>query len=176
MVVIRLASKSATTQRALKMTAMNKFLTALSISIALAATTLQAPSKAIAGGIGNNYIAPSVTFGGGTTDFGVDSKIGIADHVSLRPYVVFPSGGAEFGSSLTYDWDLLQSPTSITPFIGLGLNVETGGNNNTTTGFAQLGADLNVNEQFALLGSVAIPFNSNNNNSTSVTLGAGLRF
>ncbi len=154
---------------------MNKLLTTLSICLTVAAATIQLPNQAIAGGIGNNYIAPSVTFGGGSTAFGVDSKIGIADHVSLRPYVVFPSGGTEFGSSLTYDWDLRQSSVSITPFVGLGLNVETGGASNATTGFAQLGADLNVNEQFALLGSVAIPFSSNNT-STSVTLGAGLRF
>lgn len=154
---------------------MNKLLTTLSICLTVAAATIQSSNQAIAGGIGNNYIAPSVTFGGGSTAFGVDSKIGIADHVSLRPYVVFPSGGTEFGSSLTYDWDLRQSPVSITPFVGLGLNVETGGVSNSTTGFAQLGADLNVNEQFALLGSVAIPFSSNNA-STSVTLGAGLRF
>jgi hypothetical protein len=155
---------------------MHKFLTALSIFLTIAAATIQAPSNAIAGGLGNNYIAPSVTFGGGSTSFGVDGKVGIADNISVRPYIVFPSGGTEFGGSLTYDWDLRQSVSSLTPFVGLGLNVETGGTNNTTTGFAQVGADFNVNEQFALLGSVAIPFNSNNNNATSVTLGAGLRF
>jgi hypothetical protein len=155
---------------------MKKFLTTLSILVTIAAAATQAPSNALAGGLGNNYIAPAVTFGGGDTAFGVDSKIGIADHVSLRPYVLFPSGGTSFGSSLTYDWDLRQSATSITPFLGLGLDVETGGNTSTTTGFAQLGADLNISEQLALVGSVAIPFNSTNNNVTTVTLGAGLRF
>jgi opacity protein-like surface antigen len=155
---------------------MNKFLTTISIVAAVAVATIQATDKAFAGGIGNNYIAPAVTFGGGSTAFGVDSKIGIADHVSLRPYVIFPSGGTSFGSSLTYDWDLRQSATSITPFLGLGLDVETGGNTSVTTGFAQVGADLNVSDQVALVGSVAIPFNSNSNNATSVTLGAGLRF
>jgi hypothetical protein len=155
---------------------MNKFLTTISIIATVAVATIQATDKAFAGGIGNNYIAPAVTFGGGETAFGVDSKIGIADHVSLRPYVIFPSGGTSFGSSLTYDWDLRQSATSITPFVGLGLDIETGGNNSVTTGFAQVGADLNVSDQVALVGSVAIPFNSTNNNVTTVTLGAGLRF
>lgn len=108
---------------------MYKFLTILSIFATITAATIQSPNQALAGGIGNNYIAPSVTFGGGSTAFGVDSKIGIADHVSLRPYVIFPSGGTNFGSSLTYDWDLRESPTPITPFIGLGLDIETGGNN-----------------------------------------------
>jgi hypothetical protein len=155
---------------------MNKFLTIISIIATIALSAIQATDKAVAGGLGNNYIAPAVTFGGGSTAFGVDSKIGIADHVSLRPYVNFPSSGTSFGSSLTYDWDLRQSATSITPFLGLGLDIETGGNTSVTTGFAQVGADLNVSEQVALLGSVAIPFNSNNNNATTVTLGAGLRF
>ncbi len=155
---------------------MNKFLTTISIIVTVIIATLQASDKALAGGIGNNYIAPAVTFGGGSTAFTVDSKIGIADHVSLRPYVTFPSNGTSFGSSLTYDWDLRQSATSITPFLGLGLDIETGGTNNATTGFAQAGVDLNVSEQVAILGSVAIPFNNNNNNATSITLGAGLRF
>ncbi len=145
------------------------------ILMTLVATAVtQSPQAALAGGIGNDYIAPSVTFGGGSSVFGIDSKFGIADNVSLRPFVAFPSGRTEFGSSITYDWDLPQASLPITPFIGLGLGFETGNSNNTTTGFAQIGADLNVSDSVALLGSIAIPFN--NNSSTSVTLGAGLRF
>jgi opacity protein-like surface antigen len=156
---------------------MKKLLIIPAILATLVGTAIaQAPSPALAGGIGNNYIAPAVTFGGGQSVFGIDSKLGIADNVSLRPYVIFPSGGTQFGTSLTYDWDLRQAALPITPFVGLGLGFQTGNSNNTTTsGFAQVGADFNVNESFALLGSVAIPFNSNNAN-TSVTLGAGLRF
>jgi hypothetical protein len=155
---------------------MPKFLLFPAILAACAAAITQAPTAAIAGGIGNNYIAPTVTFGGGTSAFGIDSKLGIADHVSLRPYVIFPSGGTNFGSSITYDWDLRQAALPITPFIGLGVNFETGNANTTTTGFAQVGADFNVTESFALLTSIAIPFNNNNGNSTDITLGAGLRF
>lgn len=133
-----------------------------------------APKAAVAGGLGNNYIGPSVNFGGGSTVIGVDSKFGIADHLSLRPYITFPSGGTTYGTSLTYDWDLRESPLPITPFIGLGINFNSVGSNTQTTGFAQLGADLNVSESFALLGSVSIPFNSSN--STTVTIGSGIRF
>ena len=155
---------------------MKKLLLIPAIFASLMTATTQAPQSALAGGIGNNHIGPSVTFGGGQSVFGVDSKLGIADNVSLRPYVAFPSGGTDFGTSLTYDWDLRHSSIPITPFIGLGVNFETGNNRNTTTsGFAQVGADLDVNESFALLGSIAIPFNSNDN-STTFTLGAGLRF
>lgn len=154
---------------------MKKLFLLPAILMTLVATAVtQSPQAAVAGGIGNNYIAPSVTFGGGSSVFGIDSKFGIADNVSLRPYIAFPSGSTQFGSSITYDWDLRQASLPITPFVGLGLSFETGNSNNTTTGFAQVGADLNVSDSIALLGAVAIPFN--NNSSTSVTLGAGLRF
>jgi hypothetical protein len=134
----------------------------------------RAPQAAFAGGIGNNYIGPSVSFGNGSTVFGIDSKFGVADNVSLRPYVTFPSGGTTFGTSLTYDWDLRKSSLPITPFIGLGLNFNTANSNTSTNGFAQVGADLDVTDSISLLGAVSIPFNSGN--STTVTIGSGLRF
>jgi hypothetical protein len=145
------------------------------LATCIATAITQTPKSALAGGVGNNYIAPSVTFGNGATLFGIDSKFGIADNVSLRPFVTFPSGGTEFGSSITYDWDLRQASLPLTPFIGLGLGFQTGNQNTTTNGFAQVGADLNVSDNVALLGSVVIPFN-NNGGGTNVTLGAGLRF
>jgi hypothetical protein len=141
----------------------------------VAAAITQAPNAALAGGIGNNYVAPGVTFGGGQSVFGINSKIGVADNISLRPFVTFPSGGTQYGTSLTYDWDLRQSATPITPFIGVGVAFQSGNSNTTTNGFAQVGADFNVSDNIALLGSVSIPFNSNNAN-TSVNLAAGLRF
>lgn len=156
---------------------MKKLLVIPAILATLVATAItQSPQSALAGGIGNNYIAPAVSIGGGTSVFKIDSKLGIADNVSLRPFVSFPSPGTAFGTSITYDWDLRQSATLITPFVGVGVDFQTGNSNTTTTGFAQVGADFNVNESIALLGSVAIPFNNNNNKATSVTLGAGLRF
>jgi opacity protein-like surface antigen len=156
---------------------MKKLLVIPTILSTLVVTAItQSPQAAQAGGIGNNYIAPAVSIGGGTSVFKIDSKLGIADNISLRPFVSFPSPGTAFGTSITYDWDLRQSPTLITPFIGVGVDFQTGNSNTTTTGFAQVGADFNVNESIALLGSVAIPFNNNNNKPTTVTLGAGLRF
>jgi opacity protein-like surface antigen len=146
-----------------------------SLAISAAAAITQSPTAAMAGGIGNNYIAPGVTFGGGQTVFGIQSKLGIADNVSLRPFVTFPVDNTQFGTSITYDWDLRQSSVPITPFVGVGIAFQTASQNNTTAGFAQVGADLNVNESFSLLTSVAIPFNSNNA-STSVNVAAGLRF
>ncbi len=142
----------------------------LAIIVAAIAPSTQ---SALAGGIGNNYIAPAVTFGGGSTVFGLDSKIGVADNFAVRPFVTFPSGGTEYGASLTYDWDLRQSPTSITPFLGLGFEFQNAGGTTTSNGFGQIGADFNINDGVALLGTVNIPFNGGD---TSATLGAGIRF
>jgi hypothetical protein len=153
---------------------MKKLLLLPAILASLVAAITQTPTAAMAGGIGNNYVGPVVTFGGGQSVFGIGSKLGISDNISLRPFVTFPSGPTQLGTSLTYDWDLRQSATPITPFVGVGAAFQTGGNS-TTVGYAQVGADFNVSDSVALLGSVQIPFNSNNS-STSVSLGAGLRF
>ncbi len=153
---------------------MKKLLFIPAIFVALVVTAItQSPQSALAGGIGNNYIAPSVSFGGGSSVFGIDGKIGVADNFSLRPFVTFPSGGTEYGTSVTYDWDLHQASLPITPFVGVGIDFQSSNSNTQTKGFAQVGADYNVSDSVALLGAVAIPFNGGN---TSVTLGAGLRF
>jgi opacity protein-like surface antigen len=148
------------------------FIPAILFTIVVAAIA-PSPKAAVAGGIGNNYIAPSVSFGGGSSVFGIDGKIGVADNFALRPFVTFPSGGTEYGTSLTYDWDLHQASLPITPFIGVGIDFQTSNQNTQTKGFAQVGADFNVSDSVALLGAVAIPFNGGN---TNVTLGAGFRF
>lgn len=151
---------------------MKNTLTALTVLASVLAVT-QVP--AMAGGVGNNTIGPSVRLGNGNSIFSIDGKFGVADNLSLRPYVAFPSGGTDFGTSLTYDFNLRRTP--VTPFIGAGVNIGTAnipGASSTTTGYAQLGADFNVSRDFGLLGSVNIPFSSSN--GTNVTLGAGLRF
>jgi hypothetical protein len=148
------------------------FIPAILFAVIVSAIT-QSPQTALAGGIGNNYIAPSYTFGGGSSVFGIDSKIGVADNLALRPFVTFPSGGTEYGASLTYDWDLRQATMPITPFVGLGLEFQTANNTTATNAFAQVGADFTVSDYVSFLGAVAVPFNGGN---TSLTLGAGFRF
>jgi hypothetical protein len=151
---------------------MKNTLTALTILAGVLAAT-QLP--AMAGGVGNNTIGPSVRLGNGNSVLSIDGKFGVANNVSLRPYVAFPSNGTDFGTSLTYDFSAHRTP--FTPFIGAGVNIGTAnipGSASTTTGFAQLGADFNISRDFGLLGSVNIPFSSGG--GTNVTLGAGLRF
>ncbi len=155
---------------------MKRFLLATVMTIATtAAAVTQMSSVAQAGGRGFNQIGPTVTFGNGNSVFGIGGKLGIADNLSVRPFVTFPSGGTVFGSSLTYDWDLgRRSP--ITPFVGAGIAIASGGGLTQTEGFAQVGADFNVSREFAISGNLGIPFNSNNGSSTAFTLGANFRF
>jgi hypothetical protein len=151
---------------------MKNTLTALTILASVLAVT-QVP--AMAGGVGNNTLGPSVRLGNGNSVLSIDGKFGVANNLSLRPYVAFPSNATNFGTSLTYDFSVHRTP--ITPFIGAGIDIGSAnipGTASTTTGFAQIGADFNISRDFGLLGSVNIPFNSGG--GTNVTLGAGLRF
>ncbi len=147
--------------------------TVITVAAAAAAVT-QMPNAAQAGGRGFNQVGPTVTFGNGNSVFGINSKLGIADNLSLRPFITFPAGGTVFGSGLTYDWDLgRRSP--LTPFVGAGINFATGGGATATTGSFLAGADWNFTREFALNGTVDIPFNSADG-GTSVTLGGAFRF
>lgn len=123
-----------------------------------------------------NQIAPSFSFGGGMSVFGVDSRFPITPNLSIRPSVRFPSGGVVFGTSATYDFDI-NDPRQLEPYVGAGLNVYTGDNNNNganVAGYAIGGADYSLNDQFLLKGSLTIPFKSEY--STDITLGVGYKF
>jgi hypothetical protein len=124
-----------------------------------------------------NQIAPSVSFGGGTSVFGVDSRFPVTQNLSIRPSVRFPSGGIVFGTSVTYDFDPYGMNRQLEPYVGAGLNVYTGDNNNNganLTGYVIGGTDYSLNDQFALKGSLTIPFKSEY--STDITLGVGYKF
>lgn len=146
------------------------FVALLSMTALLAAQPAQAQEK-------YNQIAPSVSFGGRTTVFGVDSKFPVTPNISIRPAIRFPSGGIVLGTSATYDFNIYDSDTRLKPFVGAGVNLYTGDNNNNganVTGYFIGGADYSLNDQFALKGSVQIPFKSEY--STDVTLGVGYKF
>ncbi len=134
-----------------------------------------APVRAQPLGRNTNTIGPALSIGGGQTVFGIDSRFGIADNLSLRPFIQFPSGGTIFGSSLTYDFNTTRTEKiQITPFVGGGVAIASGGNNNTQAYLAG-GADFGVTDNIELKAELDIPLSSNNS-STSVTLGAGFKF
>jgi hypothetical protein len=143
---------------------------------------MSAPAKAETG---TNTIGPSLLIGNGQTAIGIDSRFGVSDNLSIRPFVYFPSGGTNFGTSLTYDFAVSRSEkVQITPFLGGGVNVASANNNsglpgnnggsNTTVYFTG-GADFAVTDSIELKAELDVPLSSNNS-STNVRLGAGFRF
>jgi hypothetical protein len=137
---------------------------------------MSAPAKAE---MGKNSIGPSLQFGSGSTTFGIDSKFGVSDSLSIRPFVYFPNGGTLFGSGLTYDFNLANSNNSvqITPYLGGAVEVASannGGGSATTVAFVG-GADFDVTDSVQVKGGLFVPL-SNNGRSTTFNIGAGFRF
>jgi hypothetical protein len=126
--------------------------------------------------MGKNTIGPSLAIGGGQTAIGIDSKFGISDNLSLRPFVYFPSNNTTFGSALTYDFNLTNTgnKVQITPFLGGAVNIGTGGSSNNTVVSFVGGADFDVTDSVQLRAALDVPLSSGY--STDVRLGAGFRF
>ena len=134
---------------------------------------MSAPARAE---MGKSSIGPAISIGGGTTVFGIDSRFGVSENLSLRPFITFPSGGTTFGTALTYDFDISRgNKVQITPFIGGGVEVATGGGISETQAYFTGGADFGITDSVELKAALEVPLSSNNS-STSVTLGAGFRF
>jgi hypothetical protein len=141
------------------------------------ASAQEVPPTPAATGVKPNQVGPSLSFGGGSTIFGVDSRFPISSVFSLRPSVRFPSGGFAIGSSITYDFPDLGRDLGLEPYAGAGFNVYTGDNNRSGTnfvGYAIGGADYPLSEQFNLTGSVTIPFQ--NGYTTNVAVGVAYKF
>ena len=146
-------------------------LVALLSSIATVGTSLPASAQ-----VGQSSIGPSVLFGNGQTSIGIDSKFGVSDNISLRPFIYFPNNGTSFGTALTYDLPLRNTDSSllITPFVGGSVAVNTGNNSVTTLGLVG-GADFDLSDSLRLKASVIVPV-TDSNQGTGVAVGAGLRF
>ncbi len=156
---------------------MNKNIIALGMLCTSASTIAAAAPARAELGLGQNSIGPSVAFGGGQSVFGIDSKFGISDNFSLRPFVYFPTVGTQYGAALTYDFNSVRYVRSpITPFVGASVAVDTFGGSNITTTSLVGGADLALNESVQLKGQVVVPLNTDQGQITTVTLGAGFRF
>jgi opacity protein-like surface antigen len=129
-----------------------------------------------------NYIGPTVTFGGGQTIVGIGGKFKITDNLSLRPSYSFANlagaGVTVVGGSATYDMDLHSD--QVQPFVGVGVNFYTVNNtsqvNSSTAAFAQAGIDLKASSSVAITGDVKVPLAANAPLGTVVTFGGGYRF
>jgi opacity protein-like surface antigen len=154
---------------------MKKSIATLTILCA-SATVMGVMQPAIAQ-TGQSAVGPSVAFGSGSTVFGIDSKFGVADSISIRPAIYFGSGNTLFGSAVTYDFNLKGSGggNKITPFVGGSLLF--GSNSGSSSVFSILGgADFDVSDNIQLKGAVNVPISNNGNGSTFVTIGAGFKF
>jgi hypothetical protein len=126
---------------------------------------------------GRNTIGPSISIGNGVT-VGIDSKFGIAENVSLRPFIYFGNGGTDFGTALTYDINLKNTGNTnkITPFIGGSVDIRSGSGVGVTTASLVAGAEYELTESIQLKAAINVPLNSSQGQSTNLTAGAGFRF
>ncbi len=150
----------------------------IALALLCSSVATLAMSKPANAQFGQSSIGPSLEFGGGQTVFGIDSKFGISDNLSLRPFIYFPSGGTDFGTALTYDFNLRNSDNNlrITPFLGGSVAINTGNSNSVTTVGLVGGADLDLTDSIRLKGAVIVPLSTDRGQTTTVTLGAGFRF
>jgi hypothetical protein len=127
--------------------------------------------------VGKNTIGPSISLGGGAT-IGVDSRFGISENLSLRPFIYFGNGGTDFGTALTYDINLrtANSSNKFSPFIGGAVDIATGSNTSVTTASLVAGTEYELTETIQLKAAVNVPLTSSQGQSTDVTIGAGFRF
>ena len=124
---------------------------------------------------GQNNVGPSVLFGNGQTSIGIDSRFGISDNISVRPSIYFPNNTTTFGAAITYDVPgIIDSERRLTPYAGVGVRFNSGGSNNNTNAYITAGADYNIDPSYVLKANVNLPISSND--STTVAIGAGLRF
>jgi hypothetical protein len=147
------------------------------LTVLCAAATVMGVMQPANAQTGNSVIGPSVAFGSGNTVFGIDSKFGVAESISIRPAVYFGSGNTLFGSAVTYDFNLPGSggANKITPFVGGSLLF--GSNSGSSSLFSILGgADFDVSDSIQLKGAVNVPISNGGSGSTFVTIGAGFKF
>jgi opacity protein-like surface antigen len=133
-----------------------------------------------------NSIGPTVTFGNGSSTFGVGGKFRLTENVfevknavSLRPFVRFPAEGVDVGAGVTYDFDFPRY-AQVTPYAGIGLGALNGTTTTTNqkvnevTFYGQAGVEINASPDLSLSGNLQVPFN--NKFGTNFTFGANYRF
>ena len=135
----------------------------LSLGLAAAAmAVMPAAVKAQTAPTDYNYVGAGVGAGGlGGSNIGlsVNSKLTVADQVSVRPGVVtnfdFNSQGTFISVPVTYDLNPLTADGRLLPYVGGGLSVVTGGY--TAVGpMATAGVDYRMTDNFTLNGGVNV--------------------
>jgi hypothetical protein len=143
-------------------------------SILTAALILLSVSSASAAEDKQNYVAPSIGFVNSNTLYGVNAKFGLAENISLRPFIQYKNSGTgtgtAYGTSVTYNF---QIPSSrLIPYLGIGAaEVTTTGSSSGNGGvYFEGGVDYNASDNFV------INANYKSASSTWINIGAGYRF
>jgi hypothetical protein len=143
-----------------------------------AQTDSSAPPPLTKAEMSRNTIGPSVSLGNGAA-IGIDSKFGISENLSLRPFIYFGNGGNNFGTALTYDINLRttnKNTNKITPFVGGAVDIRNGNGTSLTTASLVAGAEYELTEAVQLKAAFNIPLNNAQGQTSNVTLGAGIHF
>jgi hypothetical protein len=150
-------------------------------SLLTAALVLVSVGGAIAADEKTSYVGPSIGFSNGTTLYGINAKIKVADSISVRPFIQFGSISAgpvsatltNYGASATYDFSLPDA--GFNPYLGVGVlgSSVSVGNFGSASGsgiYFEAGADYNASE------SIVINANYKFRDSGYLSIGGGYRF
>jgi hypothetical protein len=127
-----------------------------------------------------NYFGPALSFGNGTSSFGVVSKFPLGEKFSIRPSATFGSRGTILRVPVTYDFALgdpepFEPNPLVTFHAGGGIEFSSGGgtvNGDKFSLLGTLGVDVSLFDNIALLAD----FNTNFGNNSGITIGVGFEF
>jgi hypothetical protein len=142
---------------------MKRIISALAVAaiatVALQSSASAAPKKP--------YIGPQVELNG-LTGFGAIGRFPLSDDWSIRPAATIFNGGALITGTVSYDFNLPQSP-QLVPYLGIGYSVLTvSGFGGVGAGFTgQAGVDYAISDTFDLNANLKF---------TGLSVGAGFKF
>ena len=149
-------------------------ISAATSSILTAALILLSVSSSSAAEEKQNYVAPSIGFVNGSILYGINAKFGLAENVSLRPFIQYKNSGSgsgtAYGASVTYNF---QIPSSrLIPYLGIGAGeVATTGTASGSGGiYFEGGIDYNASD------NLVINANYKSASTAWINIGAGYRF
>jgi hypothetical protein len=129
--------------------------------------------------VAKSYFGPILGFGNGTTSYGIVTKFPFSNNISIRPSAVFGNNGTNIRLPITYDFGLGErEPFERNPLItfnvggGVQYNSGSNGQNGQFNVLGTVGADINLFEGVALVGS----FNTNFGSINGTNVGLGFEF
>ncbi len=131
-------------------------------------------------GKSKNYVGVTTSFINGITLYGINSKVGVFDNISVRPFIEFGNVAVDqtnasvvfYGASATYDFDIPNS--GLSPYVGVGvgsISASAGNDRASSSGYySELGIDYNASD------SIVINANYKTSQSGFFNIAAGYRF